>query len=214
VVGYIAKTQIKPFCQQYSLCSTKRRSISIDRLKREIVFREQNNDEDRKDTHEQLIRAKKALPEEMVRQQAIGTLVRMRMSYLTLDMPNKDFFKLEMSLKMSQQIHSLLTPNGSLVTSQQAIRRTLRDFYSNLYSPQSVDNEVMQELIAGLPNVKEDEQRVLDSPISANELEAAVRSLKDGKASGIDGLPGEFYKTFWNIVGPDLHDILDESIRD
>ena len=92
------------------------------------------------------------------------------MSYLTLDMPNKDFFKLETSLKRSQQIHSLLTPNGSLVTSQQAIRRTPRDFYSNLYSPQSVDNEVMQELIAGLPNVKEDEQRVLDSPISANEL--------------------------------------------
>ena len=72
----------------------------------------------------------------------------------------------------------------------------------------------MQELIAGLPNVKEDEQPVLGSPISANELEASVRGLKDGKASRIDGLPGEFYKTFWNIVGPDLLDVLDESIRD
>ena len=107
----IAKTQIKPFCQQYSLYSTTRQSISIDRLKREIVFREQNNDEDGKDTCDQLIWSKKALLEEMVRQQAIGTLVRMRMSYLTLDMPNKEFFKLETSLKRSQLIHSLLTPN-------------------------------------------------------------------------------------------------------
>ena len=55
---------------------------------------------------------------------------------------------------------------------------------------------------------------MLDSPISANELETAVRSLKDGKASGIDGLPGEFYKNFLNILGPDLLDVLDESIRD
>ena len=46
----IAKTQIKPFCQQYSLYSTKRQSISIHRLKREIVFLEQNNDQDGKDT--------------------------------------------------------------------------------------------------------------------------------------------------------------------
>ena len=54
----------------------------------------------------------------------------------------------------------------------------------------------------------------LTPQISTIELESAVRSLKDGKASGIDGLPGEFYKPFWNIVGPDLLDVLDESIRD
>ncbi len=76
MVGY-CKPQIKTFCQQYSLYSTKRQSISIDRLKREIVFREQNDDEVGKDTRDQLIWAKKALLEEMVRQQAIGTLVRM-----------------------------------------------------------------------------------------------------------------------------------------
>jgi len=46
----IAKTQVKPFCQQYSFYSIKRQSISIDRLKREIVFLEQNNDQDGKDT--------------------------------------------------------------------------------------------------------------------------------------------------------------------
>uniref|UniRef100_UPI00358FE40F protein FAM200C-like n=1 Tax=Myxine glutinosa TaxID=7769 RepID=UPI00358FE40F len=64
----------------------------------------------------------------------------------------------------------------------------------------NVDNEVIQELIAGLPSVEEDERCMLDSPILAEELEAAVRSLKDGKASGIDGLPAEFYKTFWALA--------------
>ena len=35
----------------------------------------------------------------MVKQQAMGTLLRMGMGYLTLDMPNKDFFKLENNIK-------------------------------------------------------------------------------------------------------------------
>jgi len=76
-----------------------------------------------------------------------------------------------------------------------------------------VDNEEIQELIAELPQLEGDQQQVLDSSITAEELEAAMRSLKDGKASGIDGLPVEFYKVFWTLVGPDLLHVLEECIR-
>ena len=75
-------------------------SHSIDALKSEIVFREQNNDNAGKDTRDQLLWAKRTLRAEMVKQKAMGTLVRMRMSNLTLDMPNKEFFNLENSTKM------------------------------------------------------------------------------------------------------------------
>ncbi|KAJ3606820.1 hypothetical protein NHX12_026339 [Muraenolepis orangiensis] len=34
-------------------------------------------------------------------------------------------------------------------------------------------------------------------------LHAALTSLGNGKAPGIDGLPVEFYKSFWPIVGED-----------
>ena len=209
----LAKSQIKSFCQQYSLYTTKVESHSIELLKSEIVSLEGNNDDAGKDTRDQLLWAKRTLLTEMVKQRAIGTLVRMRMSNLTLDMPNKEFFKLENSTKKSQQIHSLFTPNGVLKTSQQGIRGVLKDFYSDLYSPRNVENGMIQELIAGLPKIEEDQQRVLDSLITAEELETAMRSLKDGKATGIDGLPGEFYKTFWRVIGPELRDVLDESIR-
>ncbi len=44
----------------------------------------------------------------------------------------------------------------------------------------------------------------LGGPISEAELCTALRSLESGKAPGIDGLPVDFYKVFWNEIGKDL----------
>ena len=39
-----------------------------------------------------------------------------------------------------------------------------------------------------------------------------VKSLKHNKSPGIDGLPGEFYKVFFPLVGKCLVDVYNESI--
>ncbi len=36
--------------------------------------------------------------------------------------------------------------------------------------------------------------------------------MKCGKAPGIDGIPVEFYKAFWAVVGDDLFDVLNDSL--
>ncbi|XP_039601933.1 NACHT, LRR and PYD domains-containing protein 3-like [Polypterus senegalus] len=46
------------------------------------------------------------------------------------------------------------------------------------------------------PSTKEE----LDLPLSLEELTSALGSLNQNKAPGIDGLPVEFYKSFWNIL--------------
>ncbi|KAK3570108.1 hypothetical protein QTP86_011293, partial [Hemibagrus guttatus] len=37
--------------------------------------------------------------------------------------------------------------------------------------------------------------------------------MENGRASGIDGLPAEFYKAFWAVIGQDMLDVLRDSIR-
>ncbi|KAK3537057.1 hypothetical protein QTP70_000278 [Hemibagrus guttatus] len=37
--------------------------------------------------------------------------------------------------------------------------------------------------------------------------------MENGWASGIDGLPGEFYKAFWAVIEQDVLDVLRDSIR-
>ena len=44
----------------------------------------------------------------------------------------------------------------------------------------------------------------LDDPITEPEVRQAVRNLKQGKASGLDGICGEFLKYSENIVAPFL----------
>ena len=45
--------------------------------------------------------------------------------------------------------------------------------------------------------INENEKQLCDAPPTLIECEEAVRSMKNNKSPGQDGLPAEFYKTFW-----------------
>ena len=38
-------------------------------------------------------------------------------------------------------------------------------------------------------------------------------SLQSGKAPGMDGLPADFFKSFWDILGQDLLEVVNDSIQ-
>ncbi len=48
---------------------------------------------------------------------------------------------------------------------------------------------------------------ISNDAITKNELSAAVSGLASGRTPGIDGLPGEFYKHFWTLIGTDLYEV-------
>ena len=45
-----------------------------------------------------------------------------------------------------------------------------------------------------------------------DELYNALQSLESGKTPGIDGLPVDFYKSFWATIGEDLLSVLQSSL--
>ncbi|XP_018416771.1 PREDICTED: aryl-hydrocarbon-interacting protein-like 1 [Nanorana parkeri] len=53
----------------------------------------------------------------------------------------------------------------------------------------------------------------LDEPFTAEELQAAMSSLKAGKTPGLDGFPVEFYKTHVEGIAPRLLNTLLEALR-
>jgi hypothetical protein len=85
-------------------------------------------------------------------------------------------------------------------------------FYTDVYSPNPVD-ECQNKILANLPTLNDYQQEILDSAISYDELSTAVSKSNNNKSPGIDGLPSEFYKTFWTLIGKDFLEVFLSSIE-
>ncbi|KAK3562554.1 hypothetical protein QTP86_001706 [Hemibagrus guttatus] len=87
---------------------------------------------------------------------------------------------------------------GIILSEPTEIRKQTVSFYSKLYSSEwSVEQVVEDSFLVGLPKLSEQAARELDRELSLEELHEALQSMENGRASGIDGLPAEFYKAFW-----------------
>lgn len=69
-------------------------------------------------------------------------------------------------------------------------------------------------IITPLPTISKERSQSLDSAVSFKELTDAVMQMNAGRAPGIDGLPVDFYKTFWKIIGRDFYGVVQECFKD
>jgi len=69
-----------------------------------------------------------------------------------------------------------------------------------------------ESFFENLPQVSEEVNADLSKAVTLEELEKALQSMEGGKVPGIDGLPVEFYRTFWTEVSPDLLQVINESL--
>jgi hypothetical protein len=54
----------------------------------------------------------------------------------------------------------------------------------------------------------------LCAPIDRDELEQVVKAMACEKAPGLDGVIIEFFKTYWQLVGPDYHYMIIQSLTE
>lgn len=62
--------------------------------------------------------------------------------------------------------------------------------------------------------LSDEELEELERELSGEELETTMLSLKGGVAPGGDGLPIEWYKTFWPLIGEDVLIVYREVIQE
>ncbi|KAK3530306.1 hypothetical protein QTP86_023918 [Hemibagrus guttatus] len=74
--------------------------------------------------------------------------------------------------------------------------------------------ELLDVFYRGLPKVSPEDNATLEGPLVLEELQATLNSMAGGKSPGIDGLPAEFYKFFWQELREDLLEVLNESCRE
>ena len=96
---------------------------------------------------------------------------------------------------------NLIDYNPELINTENDILNEIQSFYQDLYSKQDLDTNLQDQLLANIdrtlpPNVR----TMMDRQISAQELFRGMNLFKRNKSPGIDGLPIEFYITFWHIL--------------
>ena len=90
-------------------------------------------------------------------------------------------------------------------------------FYKHLYSTKDVDDVEIKYYLENTildSAVSEDDKQICDKLLTVDELQVALKSMKRNKAPGPDGLPMEFYVTFWKHISNVIKDSFSESLSE
>lgn len=142
---------------------------------------------------------------------AKGAIIRSRARWVDDGEKNTSyFFNLEKRHYSKRCISKLQKENGEIITGSDAILEEEVKFYSDLYtsSINYGENENILEKIGisqdDIPKLSSEQSTLCEGMITINECINAVKSMPNGKSPGSDGYPIEFYKVFWNQIGPIL----------
>ena len=118
----------------------------------------------------------------------------------------KFFLNLQKKQLQDSTIPSLLSPDGTLLDTTPAILEATYDFYSHLYSPKTTSNNLQNIFLSNLDRQLSPAQALsCEGSLSLPELDTALHQLNVNKSPGLDGLPVEFYTTFWSLLKHDIH---------
>ncbi len=208
------KVQIKQFCQQYAQNSTKALNQSMKDLETDIIKIQELAESTKQQSYLKILSKRKNQLAELLGVKTQGALVRSRFVSLDqMDAPSKFFFSLERKNGQKRIIHALRSEEGILLSNPVAIRRRAIGFYEKLYRSELRSDDINESVFfKDLPKVSDEANAGISGALNLGELHKAVQSMESGRVPGIDGIPVDFYKCFWEEIGEDLLEVLNGSL--
>jgi len=143
--------------------------------------------------------------EEYIEKECKGAEIRSKSQYYEHGEKNSKFFySLEKRNAEKKHITVLENGEGEIITDMNEILEEEVKYYECLYKSQHVSNHLTNEIEESFLCDKNLYNNIiledLDITFDVEKLKQVVDSFKCGKSPGSDGLPVEFYKTFWDKI--------------
>ena len=131
------------------------------------------------------------------------------------DKPTKYFLNLEKKNQEKKYLNQIRDSSGELVREKNKIMCEVQNFYDNLYSKKdsftkcsvNVKNKFFDSTYCEpLDDTMKD---TCEGLLTKEEIFKVLKVTANNKSPGIDGIPNEFYKFFWD----DISDILVEALN-
>ena len=127
---------------------------------------------------------------------------------------SKYFLNLEKRNNIKNHIRKLFG-SGAISTDPFEILNTERRFYEKLYSKQNtnVNSEEANSFLnnPNLLRLTEELSESCEGEITLKECQTILTSFKTGKTPGNDGIPVEFYRVFWPLLGKFMVESFNEA---
>ena len=91
------------------------------------------------------------------------------------------------------------------IVGQENLKTYISEYYKKLFGAPATNNFSLDEsVIHDLPQISEEENKILTQDFSEKEVFEAIKNMEHNKAPGPDGFPAEFYQNFWGMLKADL----------
>ena len=149
----------------------------------------------------------------LIHKENIGAQIRSRAKWTEQgEKSTKYFFSLEKENISKNTIKKLKKNDGTYTNTDSDIIEEGFSFYKNLYGKENTsENEIIAYLddSNNIKKLNDKERESLEGKITEKECIEALKSMKKNKSPENDGLPVEFYNTFW----PKIKNLLIESLN-
>ena len=213
----LCKIRIKEYSIKYCCKRAKKRKCKIQLIQQELKKIEENIKENPSEETQHKHRQLKSDLEVLLLEKAAGAQIRARAEWTeTGEKSTKYFLNLETQRQNKNVISTLRGKTNKLVHSAEDILNECKEFYKDLYQSNKPSKEDIQQYLADIEKVElnEEEKQACDVMITGKECKEALINMKKGKSPGIDGLPVEFYLTFWEILEAHLIRVYNEAFTE
>lgn len=140
-----------------------------------------------------------------------GLITRSRIQHLEGNEKCSRYFFRKLT-RTRNTMGSIKDQYGNEITEGQDILTTVQRFYADLYKEEDLEREALERLLSCVATNLRDSDDVLDCDLTEDDLTKALESMENNKAPGADGLPKEFYTTFWDVLKAPLLTMYKEGL--